>query len=174
MAQSRILPLSDERIEEAREIYNHYVRTSTATFAIEPVSADSFRAQVRWDDPSPWASWMILDEQQRMGGYCSLGPYHPREAYRYSGVVAVYLHHSQRGKGLGARAVRFLEDQGIQRGLHTLIALISGDNVASLALFEKLGFAPAGRLIQAGYKFGRYLDMITLQKMLPGGPAVDA
>jgi L-amino acid N-acyltransferase YncA len=170
MAETRILPVSEDRIDEAREIYNHYVRTSTATFAIEPVSADSFRAQVRWDDPSTWASWMILDGHERLMGYCSLGPYHPREAYRYSGAVAVYLHHSQRGKGLGARAVRFVEDQAIQRDLHTLIALISSDNAASLALFGKLGFAPAGRLIQAGYKFGRYLDMITLQKMLPGGP----
>jgi phosphinothricin acetyltransferase len=174
MRQTRILPLSDKRIQDARDIYNHYVRTSTATFAIEPVTADGFRAQVRWDDRSPWASWMILDEADHMTGYCSLGPYHPREAYRYSGVVAVYLHHQHTGKGLGSRAVKFVEDQANQRDLHTLIALISGDNAASLALFGKLGYAPAGRLVQAGYKFGKYLDMITLQKMLPGGPALES
>jgi phosphinothricin acetyltransferase len=174
MVQTRILPLSDERIDEARDIYNHYVRTSTATFAIEPVTSQAFRAQVRWDEPSPWASWMLLDEADRLRGYCSLGPFHPRGAYRYTGVVAVYLHHQHTGKGLGSRAVNFLQQQALQRDLHTLIALISGDNAASLALFEKLGFAPAGRLIQAGYKFGKYLDMITLQKMLPGGPDVEA
>lgn len=171
MNQTRFAPLGDENLCRAREIYNHYVRNSTATFQILPVSLEEFRAQLLWDPQSPWQSWGIFDSQNRLLGYCSLGPYHSRQAYRYTSVVAIYLDPVCTGKGIGRQAIGFLEEQAIQRNLHTLIALISSENTPSLSLFGRLGYNSAGRLKEAGYKFERYLDMISLQKMLPTGPS---
>ncbi len=170
MNHTRFAPLGDENLSRAREIYNHYVRNSTATFHIHPVNPEEFQAQVRWDPQSPWQSWGILDSRDRLLGYCCLGPYHSRQAYRYTGVVAIYLDPACTGKGIGRQAIAFLEEQAIERNLHTLIALISSENTPSLTLFGRLGYHPAGRLKEAGYKFDRYLDMISLQKMLPTGP----
>jgi phosphinothricin acetyltransferase len=171
MNQTRFSPLGDENLSRAREIYNHYVRNSTATFHIQPVSPEEFCSQVRWDPAGPWQSWGIFDAGNQLLGYCSLGPYHSRQAYRYTGVVAIYLDPACTGKAIGKQAVGFLEKQALESDLHTLIALISSENTPSLSLFARLGYSPAGRLKEAGYKFGRYLDMISLQKMLPTGPS---
>jgi phosphinothricin acetyltransferase len=171
MTDIQFAPLSDEMLPEACRIYNHYVENSTATFHTNPLTCEQFASVVGRSESQSRQSWMILDKRDALLGYCSLGPYHSREAYRYTGVVAVYLDPQHTRRGLGARAVGFVEQQARGHDLHTLIALISGENTPSLSLFAKLGYQPAGRLIEAGYKFGRYLDMVSLQKILPGGPA---
>lgn len=165
-AQSRIVPLDPGRFDAARVIYNHYVLHTTATFQEVPLDAGAFEDLVRFPDPR-FGSWALLREDGGLVGYAVLGPFKGRCAYRYTSEVSIYLAPGETGKGLGSAAADFLEARARERGFHALIAGITAENEASLRLFADKGYLPAARLREVGFKSGRWLDVVYLEKILP-------
>jgi len=99
-------------------------------------------------------------------GWGSLSRFHPRAAYARTVENTVYVHHEQLGRGIGKGILVDLVDRAKALEHHTIIALISAEQSASVALHAKLGFAHSGLIKEAGHKFGRWLDVAYMQKML--------
>lgn len=161
--------MQERYLEDVRSIYNHYVRTSTATFHVAEIGPDAMRALVFHEDPR-CRTFAILDGPGgRVAGYAGISRYSPREAYDGTAVVHVYLAPDATGRGTGSRALRFLESYARKRGFHALLALVTEENERSASLFLSLGYDACGTLREVGRKFGRLLGVTLFEKILPDG-----
>lgn len=101
-------------------------------------------------------------------GFGTYGPFRAWEGYRFSAEHSLYVAAEHRGKGGGKQLLAALIEHAQKQGLHTLIAGIAAENTVSLRLHERLGFAHCGTIREAGFKFGRWLDLTFLQRVLGG------
>ena len=147
-----------------RRIYNHEVLHTTHTFDIEPRShAD----QVAWLREREGAFAVIVSVTGGIvSGFASLSPYRPRAAYRTSVESSVYVDASQRGRGLGKLLMVELVSLAAARGFHAMFARISGGHEASIRLHRGVGFVEVGVEREVGRKFGTWLDIVVMQRML--------
>ncbi len=157
-------PTTEPDVARLLPLYNHYVRTDTATFHTEEIDEATLRALLFPGYPR-FSSWTVHSDDA-LAGYVILARYKPREAYDGSAEVTIYLDPAFVGKGLGTAAVTHAEAQARERGFHSLLAIICGENTASLRLFEKCGFVKCAHYHEVGKKFGRWLDVISLEKLL--------
>lgn len=146
------------------DIYNEYVRTSTSTYQEEPETMDGRRT---WFDRHGLEYPVtVADIDGAVVGWAALSRFHPRSAYRYTVEDAVYVDPAWQRRGVGTALLRDLISRARLIGYQTIIATVDAQQDASLALHVSLGFETSGRLRQVGYKFGRWLDVIYLQKSL--------
>ncbi|HET7539951.1 MAG TPA: GNAT family N-acetyltransferase [Polyangiaceae bacterium] len=146
------------------EIYNHYVLHDTCTYQTEP---DTLPERQAWFERHGGQHPVLVAEQHgEVLAWGSLSAFHPRVGYRFSVEDSVYVRHDRLHRGLGKALLAELLAAARSHGHHTVIALISADKPHSLALHRSFGFAPAGLLRQAGYKFETWLDVAYLQLML--------
>jgi phosphinothricin acetyltransferase len=108
------------------------------------------------------------DEKDDGGILCvgSLGPFNLKSGYSLTVENSIYCHPSSTGLGLGTLMLGHLIDWAKERGMHTMIAAIGAESGGSLRLHEKFGFEVVGRLGQVGKKFGRWQDLVYMQRML--------
>lgn len=99
-------------------------------------------------------------------GYATYGPWRAFDGYRHTVEHSVYVRGDQRGKGLGRTLMEALLERAGTQGIHVMVAGIEAGNTGSLVLHEKLGFEKVGHLPQVGAKFGKWLDLVFLQKTL--------
>ncbi len=158
------LPIGPDQLPAAHRIYLHYVRNTTVTYHVRDLTAAEFAEMLRPARPR-LGSWAICRDGQTVG-WCCLGPYKSRCAFDRTAEVSVYLDPDRTGQGIGSRAVAFLVATARARGLHALIASISGENSRSVRLFETMGFRIVGVLKEVGVKFGRRLDLVLCEKLL--------
>lgn len=145
-------------------IYNHYVLNSVCTYQdeVEPLSAREAWFAAR----GPEHPVTVAERDRAVVGWGALSRFHARSAYRRTVENAVYVRHDQHRLGVGQALLADLIDRAGALGHHTIVALVDAEQSGSLAIHERFGFQHAGRLRQAGFKFGRWLDVIYLQKML--------
>ncbi|MEJ6389621.1 GNAT family N-acetyltransferase [Gymnodinialimonas ulvae] len=99
-------------------------------------------------------------------GFATYGPFRAGDGYARSAEHAIYLRDTARGRGLGRDLMAEVEAHARAAGIHMLIGGISGENAGGLAFHRAMGFVERGRLPEVGHKFGRYLDLILMQKAL--------
>ena len=146
------------------EIYNHYVLHSTATYQEEPATAAE-RAVWFAAHGTAHPVTVALDHGQVVG-WASLSPFHTRSAYRRTVENSVYVHHDRQRRGIGAALLADSIERAAALGHHTIIAGVDADQSGSIALHRRFGFEQVAHLKQVGFKFGRWLDVIYLQKMV--------
>jgi phosphinothricin acetyltransferase len=146
------------------DIYNHYVLHSTCTYQIEPSTAQERLEWFAAHGPLHPVTVAVLDDETV--GWGSLSPFHPRAAYARTVENSVYLRHDRRARGLGSAILADLVERARRLGHHTIMAGIDADQTASVALHRKFGFAPVAHLREVGFKFGRWLNVIWMQRML--------
>ncbi|GAM21977.1 hypothetical protein SAMD00019534_051520, partial [Acytostelium subglobosum LB1] len=162
-------------IPQIREIYCHYVRTSVATFEEDEPSCEEMKR--RWSDITrekmPYFVAEELTEATNtytIVGYSYATLYRTRSAYRYTLEDSIYLHPAHCGKGLGTVLLDHLIKESTRLGFRQMIAVIGGsDNHGSIKLHEKMGFGAKHILDCVGLKFGRWVDVVTLQLALGDG-----
>jgi phosphinothricin acetyltransferase len=145
-------------------IYNDAVLNSTATWAtVEVLPAE----QLLWFDEhqEPYAA-IVACEGEEVVGWASLSMYRPREGYRFSAETTVYIRSDRHRLGLGRLLVLEIIERARAAGFRTILGKISADNEGSIALHAALGFFEAGREREVGFKFGRWLDLVTMQLIL--------
>ena len=145
-------------------IYNHYVRHCTCTYQLTPETAGARAAWFRTHDPRHPVTVAELDGE--VVGWASLNRYHPREAYARTVENSVYVKHDRHRRGIGRALLVDLIERGRQLGHHTILAGISAEQSASIALHESLGFQKAAHLRELGWKQGQWLDVVFLQLLL--------
>ena len=158
--------LAERRDAEAiRSIYNPEVRESTVTFDLVPRSLDE---QVAWLDEHSGGHPAIVatDADGIVIGFGSLSPYRPRAAYSPTVEDSVYVHRDRRGSGVGLALLEELVRLGGAHGFHSAIARIVGNHEASIALHARCGFETIGTEREVGRKFGRWLDVVLMQRLL--------
>jgi L-amino acid N-acyltransferase YncA len=158
----RLATLDDA--EAIRQIYNHEVLTSTVTFDIEPRSLEQQRD---WLAARSGAYAVIVAEDAgAVAGFASLSRYRDRPAYRTSVEDSIYVHRDHQGKGIGKRLLAELLDVATTHGFHAVFARIVGGHEASIKLHQAFGFETVGTEREVGRKFGHWLDVVLLQRLL--------
>lgn len=155
------------RIDDAeaiRSIYNYEVLTSTVTFDIEPRSLEQQR---EWLTKRSGAHVVLVaDVEGTVAGFASLSPYRDRAAYSTTVEDSVYVHRDFRGKGVGRRLLAELLERARGHGFHAVIARVVDGHVASIRLHESCGFEQVGIEREVGRKFGRWLDVVVMERIL--------
>lgn len=153
-----------EDAEATREIYNHEVMTSTATFDLVP---RSLVEQQTWLGARSGAHAVVVAEEDGMVvGFGSLSLWRDRPAYATSVENSVYVHREHRGRGIGRMLLAELIEIARAHGFHAMFARIVGSREASIALHRTLGFELVGTEREVGRKFGRWLDVVVMERML--------
>lgn len=148
------------------EILNDAIVHSTALYDYRPRPAESM---VTWFAAKQAGRYPVIgavDGQGTLLGFASYGVFRERPAYKYSVEHSVYVHRDARGRGVGRALMTRLIAAARGQGYHLLIGGIDASNEASIALHRQLGFVHAGTIQQAGFKFGRWLDLAFYQLTL--------
>ena len=109
---------------------------------------------------------LVAEREKQVVGYASYGPFRPFEGFRHSSELSVYVASDARGGGIGRALLAELVEEARERKVHVLVAGIEAGNTASIALHKSQGFEDSGTLKQVGQKFGRWLDLTFMQKIL--------
>jgi phosphinothricin acetyltransferase len=162
----RVARLDDA--EAMRAIYNVEVETSSVTFDLVPRSLADQRA---WLAARSGAHTALVAEQGgTVVGFGSLSPYRDRPAYATSVEDSVYVHKDHQGKGVGRLLLTGLVDAAKASGFHAVFARIVGGHEASIGLHAALGFEIVGTEREVGRKFGRWLDVVVMERLLRTEP----
>jgi len=160
-----------EDIPAIHAIYSHHVLKGLASFEEEPPSAAELRR--RYEEMSAKnLPYLVADFGGAVAGYGYCALYRARSAYRYALEDSVYVRPDAQGRGVGAALLAELIRQCEALGYRQLIAVI-GDSAhaASIGLHASQGFLRVGTLRSVGFKFGRWVDSIIMQRALGAGDA---
>jgi phosphinothricin acetyltransferase len=150
--------------EATRSIYNVEVTESTVTFDLVPRTLEEQRA---WLTARSGAhAVLVAEDAGEIIGFASVSPYRDRPAYSTSVEDSVYVRRDQQGKGVGKLLLAELITVATSHGFHTMLARIVGGHDASIALHRSLGFEIVGTEREVGRKFGRWLDVLVMQRLL--------
>jgi phosphinothricin acetyltransferase len=154
-------------IPHMREIYNHYVANSTVTFDEDAVTLAEMRRKftVVADLGYPWL--VGVSPSGQVLGYAYVTPWRPRAAYRFTVEDSIYLGPASTGKGLGRALLGELLTRAKAAGIREVLAVIADKGAeASIKLHEDFGFTQIGHMGRVGFKFGRWLGTVMMQKSL--------
>ena len=160
----------DSDIPAITAIYGHAVRHGLASFEIDPPDAAEMTARrakiLERGDPY----LVVADGEGAVLGYADVGPYRPRPAYRFAVEDSIYLAPGQQGKGIGRRLLSSLITRCEARGYRRMIAVIGDSaNAASISMHAACGFAHVGIIPALGWKHGRWVDSVLMQRPLGEG-----
>jgi L-amino acid N-acyltransferase YncA len=177
MGKNNLRGMSDLQIRSAAaadlpfitEIYEHAVRYGTATFELIPpdLAEMTRRFGVLMDGGFPY---FVAAFEGRVIGYAYAGPYRPRPAYRFTVENSVYLQPAIHRRGIGLRLLQRLIAESEARGYRQMIAVIGDSaNAGSIGVHARCGFQMIGTHPNVGFKFGRWLDTVMMQRALGDG-----
>jgi phosphinothricin acetyltransferase len=150
-------------------IYAHHVLHGTGSFEEIPPTEAEMAERMRKVQGAGWA-WLVAEEGGRILGYAYFTQYRDRSAYRHAAEDSVYVREDVRGQGVGKALVSALLPRAEACGFRQMVAVIGdSENVGSIGLHLSLGFRQAGVLKSVGFKFGRWLDSVTMQIALGEG-----
>ena len=149
-----------------RAIYNHEIAHTTALYEYEPRSAETVAAWFAAKEAAGLPLLGIEADDGILAGFASFGPFRPFAAYLHTVEHSVYVAADRRGRGVGRALLGALVAEARSRGLHVMVGGIDSANAASIALHRRLGFTHAGTVREAGWKFGRWLDLEFWQLVL--------
>jgi L-amino acid N-acyltransferase YncA len=158
-------------IPEIQAIYAHHVLTGAGTFEEEPPSVEETIERFAKVTGHGW-SWLVATDATGVLGFAYYTQFRDRSAYRYCAEDSVYVREDVRGQGVGKALVARLIEDATARGMRQMIAVIGdSENVGSIGVHASLGFQMVGTLRSAGVKFGRWVDVVSMQRGLGRGDA---
>lgn len=156
-----IRPARPEDATAIAAIWNAVIRDTTATFTTAEKDPAALAAQIAAGTP-----WWVACVNNEVQGHATYGQFRTGPGYARSMEHSVHLYRSAKGQGLGRALMAALEAQARAEGVHIMVAGISSDNAEGQAFHARIGYTECGRVAQAGYKWGRYLDLVLMQKIL--------
>jgi phosphinothricin acetyltransferase len=148
-------------------IYNEVIANTTAVYRELPATLEDRLAWWRSRQASGYPVIVAVDTGSDVLGFASFGEFRAWPCYRHTVEHSVHVRADRRGRGVGRALVTALFPLAAQLEMHVMIAGVDADNSASIALHERLGFEKVARFREVGRKFGRWLDLVFLQRYLP-------
>jgi len=169
-----IRPAETSDIPAITRIYAHAVEHGTASFELTPPDETEMAGRMRHLLANDFP-YIIAASDGRLSGYAYAGPYRARPAYRWTVEDSVYIAPDMHRRGIGRTLLAALIETSEARGFRQMIAVIgdSTKQAASIGLHEALGFRHVGILQDVGFKHGRWLDSVLMQRALGPGNTVE-
>jgi phosphinothricin acetyltransferase len=169
LAFANVRTSEEEDLAAIAAIYAHHVRNGTASFEIEPPDIVEI-ARRRVTSLQGGYPYLVAEQGSMVVGYAYAGAYRPRAAYCNTVETSIYLHPDAVGRGLGTLLLKALVKACEVQGFRQMIAVVGDStNRASICLHERHGFRRVGTLEAIGYKHGRWLDVVLLQRDIGEG-----
>jgi len=164
-----VRPSTEADLLRIQQIYSNHVKRGTATFEITPPDVEELTRR-RASILSEGLPYLVAEAEGQITGYAYANRYRPRPAYRFTIEDSIYIHPDHVGKGIGRLLLIELIRQCEQGPWRQMIAVIGDSNNApSIRLHQALGFRHAGIFQAVGWKFGRWLDTVLMQRALGAG-----
>jgi L-amino acid N-acyltransferase YncA len=144
-------------------IYAHHVKTGTASFDTEGPPAEIWQSRIADILGRGWP-FLVAEDAGHVIGYAYASQFRDRPAYKQTCENSIYVHPDALSRGVGTTLIEALIERAAASGFRQIIAVIGGGEPASVALHAKCGFRHAGRMEKVGFKFGRLLDTIYMQR----------
>lgn len=156
----------DGDTEAIAALHGRVVDTTLMTFTTQHRSLSDWQDDILSDPP------LLLAETEagEFLGFAYLSTFRKGPGYAHSAEHSIYLTEAARGRGVGRQLLTAVEDQARQQGIHVLVAGISGANPAAQAFHAACGYTEVGRMPEVGCKWGQWLDLVLMQKILREGP----
>jgi phosphinothricin acetyltransferase len=166
---SLIRPSRESDVAAIAAIYGWHVENGTGTFeTTAPTEADM--ASRRADVLSKGLPYLVMEDGGKVAGFAYCQWFKPRPAYRFSAEDSIYMHRDAAGKGQGRQLLAELVKAAEAVGVRKLIAVIGDSgNAGSIGVHKALGFTHAGTIQSCGWKFGRWLDIVIMEKAIGDG-----
>jgi phosphinothricin acetyltransferase len=162
----QIREAGNQDLPQLLEIFNDVIRHTTAIYYYEPHTLEMRKAWFE-EKKQHGIPVFVADEDGKILGFSTLGPFRAPTAYKYSVENTVHVAREARGRGIGKMLMKPLIDTAVKLQMHTIIAGIDATNEVSLKLHRQFGFVEVAHFKQVGFKFGKWLDLKFLQLMLP-------
>lgn len=164
-----IIEADEQHVAEMQKIYAWHVLHGTASFETEPPSVDEMAARLK-KIKDAGLLWLVVLHEGEVKGYCYLGRYRERYAYRHTLEDSIYIDPGFQKRGAGKALLRRAVDWAEMQGYRQLIGNVGdSQNQASIHLHLAAGFKVTGTLKSVGFKHGRWLDTVFMQRPLGGG-----
>lgn len=165
-----IRPANPSDIPAITRIYGGSVLTGTASFELEPPDEAEMTRRMRAVRDAGFP-YLVAACDGAVAGYAYASLYRTRPAYRFTVEDSVYIAPDRQRRGIGRALLAALIEACASRGFRQMLAVIgdSPNQAASIRLHQACGFAPVGRLPDVGFKFGRWLDTLLMQRELGDG-----
>jgi phosphinothricin acetyltransferase len=147
-------------------IFNEAIANSTAIYEYVLLKPDYME---KWFDTKAKGNYPVIGletDDGELAGFASFGKFRDRPAYKYTIEHSVYVDARFRGRKLGRQLLELIIAAAIKQEYHVMMGGIDASNAVSIRLHESLGFQHCGTVAQAGFKFGRWLDLAFYQKIL--------
>ncbi|EEG07215.1 GNAT family N-acetyltransferase [Pseudogulbenkiania ferrooxidans] len=146
-------------------IYNDVIATSTAVYCDLPSTLEERQA---WFEGRRAQGYPVLVAEygDEVVGFASFGDFRAFPGFRYTVEHSVHIHRDHRGRGIGEHLLLALLPRALALGKHVMVGGVDAANEGSVRFHERLGFTQVGHMPQVGYKFGRWLDLVFLQRYL--------
>src|ERR1043166_8211008 len=169
------LRIADGTFQQAPQIlaiFNEAIANSTALYDYQPRTMETMQS---WFEAKKKGNYPVIGAQDDKGellGFASFGTFRAWPAYKYSIEHSVYVDARFRGQGIGQRLLHEIINAAQEQNYHLMVGVIDAANSVSIRLHEKLGFVHCGTIRHAGFKFGRWLDVVFYQLILatPSNP----
>lgn len=158
-------PAVFQDLEALLEIVNHAIAHTTANYSYEPQTLEAQRLWLQQRQAQQFPV-IVAEENGVVIGYGSYGTFREKIGYQYTVEHSVYVREGQQGKGAGGLLLRELIDIATRQNVHVMVGAIDASNALSIAFHQKHGFRECGVIHQAGFKFGRWLDLLFMQLTL--------
>jgi L-amino acid N-acyltransferase YncA len=171
MSTLTIRPVTLADVPAIHRIYSESVRTWTASWELTPPDEGEMARRVQAILAQDFPYFVaILDD--RLVGYSYASSYRPRPGYRFTVENSIYVDPAYQRRGIARQLLQTLIDACTVQGYRQMVAVIGdSENYASIALHAQLGFVHVARLPNLGFKFGRWLDSVMMQRALGAGAA---
>lgn len=156
-----IRPAEATDIPAIAAYWNPLIRTTTITFASEEKSPADLAQMIA---TRPW--FFVAEDAGRVIGHATCAQFRGGDGYVHSHEHTIIVDPDAKGTGVGRALMARLEGAARGAGVHVMVAGISGENAAAIAFHAALGYVETGRMPQVGRKFGRWLDLVLMQKCL--------
>lgn len=150
------------------ELINATIPSTTAAWTEELETLDT---RLAWFAASQASGDIVLvaEVDVRVVGFCATGEFRDNTkwpGYRFTAELSIHVETGAQGGGVGRRLMDALVERADSKGLHVLVAAIDGENEGSLAFHRTCGFVEVGRMPETGWKHGRWLDLVLVQRVL--------
>ena len=160
-----MIRMAEEKdVPQILEIYAPYIMTSTATFEYDVPCRKEFMQ--RFLTITAQYPWLVWEEDGQILGYAYGSAPYTRAAYAWCAEPSIYLRPEAQGRGIGQKLYAVLEEILDKQGYQVLYALVTGENHVSVRFHEKMGYIKKVEYDRCGYKFGRWVSVIWMEKRI--------